>query len=237
MENTTKLLMNHALCHLLLVPAFMYGEWWMFLAAFLWWYVIAIVAISGGYHRYYSHKSFAANKWYSYAVNLLGIFSGAGPVLSWVGAHRMHHAYSDTNKDPHSYKFKGFWSIYLNTWGYGLHIDRKFIRELLKDRVVRWFYKNYFKLNIAIILIFTLIDPLFMIFGYALPTVFAFHGYGILNTLGHRAAQPRNTWIGNILTAGEGWHLNHHKKGWEYQIGWESWQFDPTATFIRFIKK
>jgi stearoyl-CoA desaturase (delta-9 desaturase) len=237
MENTTKLLMNHILCHLMLVPAFMYGEWWMFLVAFLWWYVIAIVAISGGYHRYYSHKSFNANKWYSYTVNLLGIFSGAGPVLSWVGAHRMHHAYSDTAKDPHSYKFKGFWSIYLNTWGYGLHIDRKFMRELLKDRVVRWFYKNYFKINIAIILIFTLIDPLFMIFGYALPTVFAFHGYGILNTLGHRGAQPRNTWIGNILTAGEGWHLNHHKKGWEYQIGWESWQFDPTATFIKFIKK
>jgi stearoyl-CoA desaturase (delta-9 desaturase) len=236
MENTTKLLMNHILCHLMLVPAFMYGEWWMFLVAFLWWYVIAIVAISGGYHRYYSHKSFNANKWYPYTVNLLGIFSGAGPVLSWVGAHRMHHAYSDTAKDPHSYKFKGFWSIYLNTWGYGLHIDRKFIRELLKDRVVRWFYKNYFKINIAIILIFTLIDPLFMIFGYALPTVFAFHGYGILNTLGHRDAQPRNTWIGNILTAGEGWHLNHHKKGWEYQIGWEWWQFDPTATFIKFIK-
>jgi len=84
--------------------------------------------------------------------------------------------------------------------------------------------------------VFTLIDPLFMVFGYALPVVFAFHGYGLLNVLGHRGGKPNNTWVGNILTAGEGWHANHHKRGGDYRIGQTWWQLDPTAWFIRIIR-
>lgn len=237
MENTTKLLLNHIFCHLMIVPAIIYGEWWMLIASFLWWQIIAIVAISGGYHRYYSHGSFKANVWYQYVVNILGIFSGAGPVLSWVGAHRKHHANSDTDQDPHSAKFKGFWTIYLNRWGYDVSIERKFLKGVLGNKIVRWFYENYFKLNVAIVVILFIIDPLLMIFGYAMTVIFAFHGYSILNTLGHRGGNPRNTWVGNILTAGEGWHANHHKNGKDYRIGKAWWQFDPTARFIEVIKK
>lgn len=236
LTNTSKLLLNHIGCHLLLIPAFMYGEWWMFLLSFLWWQVIAIISISGGYHRYYSHQSFTANSWYKYAVNFLGIFSGAGPVLTWVGAHRQHHAHSDTEHDPHSVSYKGFWHIYLNIWGYDINLERKFLKGIIRDKTVRWFYENYFKVNVAVIIIFALIDPLFLIFGYALPVVFAFHGYSILNTLGHKDRNPTNTWIGNILTAGEGWHSNHHDDSKNYQIGRTWWQWDPTAVFIKLIK-
>lgn len=239
MDNTTKLLTNHIFCHLMLIPAFIYGSWWMFALSFLWWYVIAIISISGGYHRYYSHKSFRSGKLYEYAVNILGIFSGAGPVLSWAAAHRQHHAYSDTENDPHSYAYKGIFSVYANTWGYGFQIKRKFIKSLMKNDILRWFYKHYFKVNLAIIVVFFLIDPLFMIFGYAIPVVFAFHGYGLLNVLGHKDKKPYNSWIANILTAGEGWHKNHHNDAANYRIGNKDiwWQFDPTATFIKIIKK
>jgi len=237
MENTTKLLLNHAFCHLMIIPAVIYGEWWMWLAAFLWWQVVAVVAISGGYHRYYSHKTFKTRSWYQYAVNFLGIFSGAGPVLAWVGAHRMHHAHSDTTADPHSAKYKGFWTIYLNKWGYDVNIERKYLKGVLGDKVLRWFYNNYFKLNVTIILVLFAIDPLLMVFGYAITVVFAFHGYSLLNTLGHRNGIPRNTIIGNILTAGEGWHANHHEDGKDYRIGRKWWQWDPTALFIRLIKE
>ncbi len=236
MLNTTKLLINHLFCHLLMIPAFMYGEWWMFLLGFLWWQLIAIVAISGGYHRYYSHKSFETSKFYEPLVNILGMFSGAGPVLSWVGSHRKHHSHSDTEEDPHSYKFKGFWKVYTNVWGYDATIERKYIKDLISNKLVRWFYINYFNLNI--ILIFTLfyIHPLLLTFAYALPVVLAFHGYSILNTLGHKDGMPNNTIVGNILTAGEGWHLNHHEDSRNYKIGKQWWQFDPTAHFIKLIK-
>lgn len=236
MENTTKLLLNHIFCHIMIIPAILYGEIWMWIGSFVWWQIIAVVAISGGYHRYYSHRSFETGKFYPYFVNVLGIFSGAGPVLSWVGAHRKHHAHSDTDQDPHSTKFKGFWKIYLNSWGYDVNIERKFLKGVISDKKIRWFYENYFKLNIAIVIVLFLVDPLLMIFGYAITVVFAFHGYSILNTLGHKGGKPRNTWIGNILTAGEGWHANHHKDGKNYRIGRKWWQWDPTAFFIKMIK-
>ena len=236
MENTTKLLINHIFCHALIIPAFFYGELWMFIASFVWWYIIAIVAISGGYHRYYSHRAFKTKKWYPYAVNILGIFSGAGPAMTWAATHKQHHAYSDTLDDPHSYTKHGWFAVYFNTWGYNARIKRRFIKSLLRDKTLIWFYENYFKLNIGIIIVFTFIDPLFMIFGYALPVVLAFHGYGILNILGHYKGKPNNTVIGNILTAGEGWHLNHHQQPGNYNIGRKWYEFDPTKWFIRLIR-
>lgn len=237
MENTTKLILNHIFCHLMLIPAFMYGELWMFVASFFWWYTVAIVAISGGYHRYYSHNSFKVGKWYEYVVNVLGMFAGAGPALTWAGTHRQHHAFSDSEDDPHSSTFKGMWAVYVNTWGYDFKIKRKFIKHLFKNPILRFFHKYYFKLNVAIIVGFTLIDPLFMIFAYAMPVIFAFHGYGILNILGHTGAKPTNSWVENILTAGEGWHENHHKRAYSYEIGQKWWQFDPTKWFIKLIRK
>ena len=236
MHNTSKLLLNHALCHLMIIPACIYGELWMVVASFVWWQIIATVSISGGYHRYYSHKSFETYSWYQFVVNVLGIFAGAGPVLTWVGSHRMHHAYADTEKDPHSYTYKGILVIYFNTWGYTAIINKKFLKGLISDPVVKWFYKNYFKINLTIIIVLLLIDPLFLIFGYAMPVVFAFHGYSILNILGHRGATPQNTWIGNILTAGEGWHANHHANCNDYRIGKVWWQWDPASVFIKLIK-
>ena len=237
MENTTKLLINHMFCHLMLIPAFIYGDLWMFIAAFAWWYIIAIVAISGGYHRYYSHNSFKTNRWYPWTVNILGMFAGAGPAMTWAATHRQHHAYSDTELDPHSHSIKGIWSVYVNTWGYNFKIKRRFVKRLLQDSTLKFFYKYYFHLNVVIILLFTIIDPMFMVFGYAIPVVLAFHGYGILNVLGHKNGHPNNSWIANILTAGEGWHENHHRRAGSFEIGQKWWQLDPTKWFIRIIKK
>lgn len=235
MHNTTKLLINHTFCHLMLIPAFIYGAWWMFVLSFIWWYIIAIVAISGGYHRYYSHGAFKAKKWYEYVVNILGIFSGAGPAMTWAAVHKQHHAYSDTTNDPHSHSFKGWIVVYFNTWGYTAKIKKKFVLHLMKNQILLWFYKYYFLLNIIIIIFLLIIDPLLMIFAYAIPVVLAFHGYGLLNILGHQNGKPTNTFTGNILTAGEGWHANHHDKPMDYRLGRDIWQFDPTANFIKRI--
>lgn len=234
---TTKLLFNHAITHISLIPAFLYGELWMWVSAFVWWYVIAIVSISGGYHRFYSHKSFKAGKIYEFFVNFLGIFSGAGPALTWAATHIQHHVSSDGPEDPHSYKHRGVFAVYVNTWGYNFSIKRKYIKKLLKNDTLKWWHKNYFKVSIAIMILLYAIDPMLFVFGYAVPTVFAFHGYGILNVLGHIGNKPTNTFIGNILTAGEGWHANHHRRPGSIDIGIKWYQFDPTKYFCHMINK
>lgn len=236
MENTTKLLINHFVCHVMVVFGLIYGTWWMFLLGFLWWQVIAIVGISSGYHRYFSHRSFHTHPSYALIVHVLGLFSGAGPALTWAAAHRQHHAFPDKEGDPHSVKLIGAFKVYMNTWGYGFKIQRKYVKALLKDKLMVFFYRHYFKLSIAVALVLLLIDPMLMIFGYAFPVVLAYHGYGLLNTLGHRGGEPSNSFIANILTGGEGWHKNHHERPGDWEIGKKWYQFDPASWFIRKIK-
>ncbi|MDG1480613.1 MAG: acyl-CoA desaturase [Myxococcota bacterium] len=60
-----------------------------------------------GYHRLLTHRSFKARPPLRWVLTLLGALHGGSPVL-WVGLHRLHHARSDTDSDPHS-PIRGFW--------------------------------------------------------------------------------------------------------------------------------
>lgn len=237
-SNTKKLILIHALCHVAIIPAIVYGEWWMWLGSFLWWQWIAATAISAGYHRYYSHNAFKTGKWYEYYSQFIGLFANPGPALTWASTHRMHHMYSDTEQDPHSPKYKGFWTVYTSYWGEDVtRINRRALAGLAGNKTLRWFYQHYFKLVIAIAVVLAVIDPLLLVFGYCMPVVLAFHGYGLINAYTHKDGEPKNSWLANILTAGEGWHLNHHRnsKAWQIGKGWK--QPDPGAWFIRLIKE
>ena len=74
MKTTHKLLLNHLLCHIALIPGFIYGDLWMFVAGFIWYYIITICSSSAGYHRYYSHQSFKTGKWFEWYTNFLSLF-------------------------------------------------------------------------------------------------------------------------------------------------------------------
>lgn len=237
LSNTQKLLLIHLFCHAMLVPAVLYGEIWMFIASFIWWQVIAATSISSGYHRYFSHRSFETGEWYKWYTQFIALFANPGPVLTWAAAHRMHHAYSDTDKDPHSPVYKGFWKVYTSRWGDDVTIERRMLKDLLQDKSIMFFHNHYFKLIFSIGLIFFLVDPLLFLFGLCVPIVFAFHGYAILNAYTHRTGQPTNSWVANIFTAGEGWHKNHHQDSKNWRIGWSWWQIDTAAAFIKLIKR
>jgi stearoyl-CoA desaturase (delta-9 desaturase) len=236
-SNTTKLLSIHAVAHVLVIHHLLFdnnvlGYW---ILSFLWWQFVAAFAISSGYHRYFSHQSFKANKWYEYVCQVLAVFANPGPVLSWAAGHRMHHRYSDTEKDPHSPAYKGFWKVYLSAWGYGTNIERKFLKRLIDNPSVLFFYKNYFKILLSIALILFLIDYNLFFYFMVVPIVLAFHGYGMVNAYTHRNGFPTNSWIANILTAGEGWHLNHHNDPGNCKIGKAWYQIDTGYFFIKHL--
>lgn len=233
---TTKLLLIHFIAHLCLLPAILYGEWWMWIASFLWWLFIAATSISAGYHRYFSHRAFTTGKWYEIYSQVLALFANSGPVLTWAATHRMHHAYSDTDRDPHSPKFKGFWKVYTNQWGYTVNIEKKFLKHLIDNKSVLFFYKHYFKLMSCIALLFLIVDPLLLVFGLTIPIVFAFHGYGLINAFTHRNNEVTNSALANVLTAGEGYHKFHHADGKNWKIGKKWYHFDTGSWFIKVIK-
>lgn len=235
-NNTTKLLLLHLISHIGVVYSFFVGELWMFIAAFIWWQFVAATSIASGYHRYYSHHSFKTGKWYEHYVNIIGMFANPGPVFTWASVHRQHHRHTDKEKDPHSYVHQGWFPVYFNTWGWFTQIEKKFAKPYFRDKTVMFYYKHYFKIIVAMCVILFLIDPLLFVFGWCWTAFFAFHGYGIINILGHRGGKPRNSAIANILTAGEGWHEYHHKKAADWKNGDKWWQWDFAGVWIRLIK-
>ena len=64
-----------------------------------------------GAHRYFSHAAFKAPRWFenylAFSYTLSFDRCGQG-IISWVAAHKFHHAHSDQELDPHSPN-EGFW--------------------------------------------------------------------------------------------------------------------------------
>lgn len=237
MSASKKILSITLISHLFLLLGLIFSKPAYLIFSFIWWQFLAACVISAGYHRYFSHKSFETGNWYKYFVQFFALFANPGPVLTWASSHRMHHAYSDTEKDPHSPAFKGFFTVYFSMWGDTVVIERKFLKGLNTDKSIIFFYKNYFKLLMILALILITIDINLFIFGLCAPIVMAHHGYGLINAWTHRNVNNvKNSALANILTGGEGWHRNHHENGKDYQIGKRWYEIDTGAWFIWLIK-
>lgn len=235
----TNLRTLHVCNHLMLIPAIIYGDWWMWIAAFLWWYVIGTFGISIGFHRLLSHKSFKTYEWFEKFCTYIACLATGGTPLGWVGAHRMHHTYVETEKDPHSPKVIGWFRTYLHLWG-DVKIEKRFVKDLLHKKHVMFAHKYYFSIILGWATLLFLINPLLGVFGYCVPATLAFHAYSHINTFGHLFGyrtydtndQSRNNWFVNILTCGEGWHNNHHKYPGRYRIGQKWWEWDQSAWIL-----
>jgi stearoyl-CoA desaturase (delta-9 desaturase) len=71
-------------------------------------YWLAGLAITMGYHRYFSHRSFDCSKWIEFVLLLLGAMGLENSALKWSSDHRKHHSFTDTEQDPYNAKL-GFW--------------------------------------------------------------------------------------------------------------------------------
>ncbi len=79
---------------------FGYGGWFE-VGVFLLMYSVTMIGVEVGFHRYFTHKSFATSKFFEILLAVLGSMSGQGGVLWWAAVHRNHHRYSDKDLDPH----------------------------------------------------------------------------------------------------------------------------------------
>lgn len=212
----------------------------MYLAAsFIWWQILAITVVSSGYHRYFAHKSFSAPIWYEWYVLALGTLTGSGPLIGWVGVHRIHHKHSDTKRDPHSPLYQSLWRVLTSTFKVP-HIERRCIRDLLHNPRVLFFYRNHARIRIGQFIIAVLIAIIFSwqwtIVIFLSPMILSYIGFGMINAFGHGPNGARNSHLLNILAGGDGFHKNHHDRPGDWQIGKKWYEFDPGALFIRLIR-
>jgi len=89
---------------LLLVGWQVWNEYlhWSDILVFAILYVSTALGVTVGFHRLFTHRSFATSRVLRGVFAALGSAAIEGPVISWVADHRKHHAFSDAPGDPHS---------------------------------------------------------------------------------------------------------------------------------------
>ncbi|MEK7185562.1 MAG: acyl-CoA desaturase, partial [Patescibacteria group bacterium] len=81
----------------------------LIIAVFLGW-LSGWLGITLCFHRLLTHRSFETPKWFEYFLTICGTLAWQGGPITWVGTHRIHHAYSDEDGDPHSPRHGPWWA-------------------------------------------------------------------------------------------------------------------------------
>lgn len=217
-------------------------------ATALWWlggmYVLHMFAITGGYHRYFSHRTYKTSRWFQFVLALLGVTAVQQGPLWWAAHHRHHHKYSDMPEDVHSPRQRGFWwshMFWILSSRYNVtHYDR--VKDLAKYKELVWLNKREGLVVVAYAaLLFAVGGLTALVWGFFVATVACWHGTFCINSLTHVWGSRRyatsddsrnNLWLA-IITMGEGWHNNHHHYQRATNQGWHWWQIDMTYYILR----
>ena len=226
-----------------LIWLFYSGQWsylWVTLA-FYW--TTGVLGINVGYHRLISHRSFKTNKWIERFLALVGTITNVGSPLAWVALHRSHHKHAETEKDPHSPYLLGNLRAWFGYWNV-VRLEVKHVKDLWRDDFYKFTHRHYLAIHIVYCGVLMLIDPMWAIFAYALPSVLVLHSTSAIIVIAHRHGyktykindESRNSWIASLITLGEGWHNNHHANPGRWKQGEKWWELDPPAWIIKLIK-
>jgi stearoyl-CoA desaturase (delta-9 desaturase) len=90
------------LIHLACFAAIWSGVTWRAVALAIALYWLRMFAITGGYHRYFSHRSYSTGRVFQFLLAFLAQSAGQKSVLWWASKHRHHHLHSDAEDDLHS---------------------------------------------------------------------------------------------------------------------------------------
>ncbi len=237
--------------HLLLIPAVFYFSWTNLAIMLIGNWVVGSLGVGLGYHRLLTHKSFKAPKWLEYILTIFGTMSLQNEPHKWVATHRIHHAFTETEKDPHSTR-PGFWWAQIGWIFKGTAQDhdeatlKKYVPDLLKDEgqvlIARFFYVP---IILSAIIFFAIGGWGMVLWGVVVRTIFGWHTTWFVNSLAHLYGKRRfettddstNNWFVAILTFGEGWHNNHHAFPTSARHGLAWYEFDMNWITIQIFEK
>jgi stearoyl-CoA desaturase (Delta-9 desaturase) len=209
-------------------------------------YLVRMFAITAGYHRYFSHRSFKTSRVFQFLLALLGTSATQKGPLWWASAHRRHHKYSDTPEDMHSPTQRGFWHSHMGWW-FGKKNDQtamEWVPDLARYPELK-FLDRYYHVGVVawMMLAFLLRGWDGFLWGYVVSTFVLMHGTFAINSLAHvygsrRYDTPdtsRNNWWLALATLGEGWHNNHHRYMSSARQGFFWWEVDATYYVLKVL--
>jgi fatty-acid desaturase len=129
------------LCHVLFPLAFLpwFFSWTGVALAFFGMYVFGTLGVNLGYHRVLTHKGLVLPKWLERTLATLGVCCMEYTPARWISIHRMHHQYSDEQRDPHSPLVSPLWGhmgwlLVENCDSASVAMYERYARDILKDR-------------------------------------------------------------------------------------------------------
>jgi len=206
------------------------------------------LAITAGYHRYYSHRSYECHPVMQVFYLLFGAAALQTSVLHWASDHRFHHRFVDHEGDPYNIT-KGFFWAHMG-WIFYKDIPPRSLEnvpDLKADRLVMWQHRYHLPLGIGVGFILPfLIGIAFgrpwggFLWGGLLRVVLGHHGTFLINSAGHYTGRQLYTdtdssrgtsWLA-FVTLGEGYHNFHHAFPGDYRNGVLRCDWDPTKWWI-----
>ena len=215
-------------------------------------YFLRMFAITGFYHRYFSHRSFETSCWAQFLFAVWGNSAVQKGPLWWAAHHRHHHRHSDKETDVHSPHTSGFFWSHIGwiTCKGNFTTNLKAVPDLAKFPELR--FLDRFETTVPILLATSLFGlgsllqvlapqldttgPQLLIWGFFISTIVLFHGTCTINSLAHlmgrkryrTSDESRNSLFLALITLGEGWHNNHHHFSASVRQGFYWWEIDIT---------
>ena len=215
-------------------------------------YALRMFALTGFYHRYFSHLTVRTSRAVQFVFAVIGASCVQRGPLWWAAHHRNHHRHTDTPLDPHSPRVHGLlWShVGWFLTPHAFRTDWSRIPDLAGYPELRWLdrYDTLVPVLLAVSLyaLGALLERLapglgtsggqMLVWGFFVSTVVLFHATVTINSLAHGFGTRRfdtdddsrnNLWLA-LITFGEGWHNNHHYFPGTVRQGFRWWEIDLT---------
>lgn len=247
--------------HLACIGIFFTGFSWVAVVALLITYFVRVFALTAGFHRYFSHRSFKTSRFFQFIMAWVGTSAAQMGPMWWAAHHRHHHQHSDTEEDVHSPVAKDlFWAhvgwVLCRTYG-GTKTER--VQDLYKFPELRFIDRLHalpaISLGLALYYIGQQLNFYYpglgtsgwqlVMWGFFLSTALVYHVTFCVNSVTHIIGNKRfknsdesrnNFWIA-LLTFGEGWHNNHHRYPLSARQGMYWWEFDLSYLLLRGLEK
>jgi sn-1 stearoyl-lipid 9-desaturase len=241
-----------AVFHILAAAAlFTAWNWQDVAAALVMWWIAGSFGIGIGYHRLMTHRGFKTSRTFERLLAVAGTLAVQSGPITWVTTHRLHHAFTETDQDPHSPRRGTYWShmgwIFRGTaQNNGPEVEKRYSPDLVRDPFLVVLDRFYWVPTVFAGAVLMLIGGLpMLLWGIFLRTVVGWHTTWLVNSATHlwgtRRFETRDDSRNNALIAaatfGEGWHNNHHAHPRSARHGIAWYEFDVNWLQIKLFEK
>ena len=226
---------------------------------------LSALGISLGFHRHFTHRGFRTSRPLSVILLILGSMAMQGSLLYWTATHRRHHAFSDTEDDPHSPHhhggamlgwWQGLWHAHIG-WMFDAEVTNamRFAPDLIRDQRLFRLQQHYLSWA-ALGLVIPAVAGLLLtgtaygmlegfLWGGPVRLLIVHHANWAVGSLSHLYGRrpfetgdhSANNMLVAIISFGEGLQNNHHAFPTSARHAIEWWEPDITGWVIGGLER